>query len=183
MVGATVSSKFPFYRQPFEISWHDPQQKQPVCAQHHENGHCYQEASESSQLFTICAYTDLVSLNMFCMCQPEADVMCSINYEHYLFLFVVVSGGPASHLLQVFQSWLVFCGQPIGHRCFQPASSNLLLTYFDMCIGRMGLSIVSLEDLRHDELYKTRGLTWDTLGASTLCSNLIFKDPYQIIWK
>ena len=109
-------------------------------------------------------------------CSPcghrKADVICFYNVLYQLRTFIpcswpslLVSDGPASHLLQVFQSWLVFCGQPIGHKCFQPVSSNLLLTYFDMCIGNGILRIVNciLGRFETSWVLTYRGLTCDLL--------------------
>jgi len=109
---------------------------------------------------------------------------------------LLVSDGPASHLLQVFQSWLVFCGQPIGHKCFQPAFSNLLLTYFDMwSLGVFGIfkdcqlmSIVSLEDLKKIisfNISRIDPLTFYAISSDfqRVYSMWIWRDPYQILWK
>ena len=110
---------------------------------------------------------------------------CHVLYQLRTLLFFICSGfgWPSKSLASGFPElvgflWSAYWPQMLPASLFKLAADLLRYVHREM-----GLSIVSLEDLRHDELYKTRGLTWDTLGASMLCSNLIFRDPYQIIWK
>lgn len=123
---------------------------QLVCTQHH----CMDTDTRKLVNYPSSSPDTPTQIRFHWICSPCATAKQTsyvfTTYELRTFIAfswpsLLVSDGPASHLHQVFQSWLVFCGQPIGHKCFQPASSNLLLTYFDMCIGN-GISFAIMED-------------------------------------